>query len=188
MLLWYYFQQIDKTQTTEASRWGNEIYTFNDNHRCFCNMWRCADALSHSHFLLQGIFLHTVAISLSRESSLSRDWTDIPYVSCIGGRVLYHERHLGSPQNSWSRFSNIGLAKMFEFLIASYGKTWTNCLSYQWDKDIRMIKPHEILVLWIKSLYELLPSRGHSWINLIQLVKGHVLVTMLEIQHTQVRW
>ena len=31
------------------------------------------------------------------ESSWPRDWTHIPYVSCIGRRVLYHRRHLGSP-------------------------------------------------------------------------------------------
>ena len=32
-----------------------------------------------------------------RESSRPRDWTHVPYVSCTGRRVLYHQRHLGSP-------------------------------------------------------------------------------------------
>ena len=47
-----------------------------------------------------GIFLtrilEQVAISSSRGSSRPRDQTCISYVSC-GRRVLYHQRHLGSP-------------------------------------------------------------------------------------------
>ena len=46
-------------------------------------------------FLLQGIF---PTQGSSRVSLQPRDGTFIGYVSCIGRQVLYHQRHLGSPQ------------------------------------------------------------------------------------------
>ena len=47
--------------------------------------------------ILQAKILEWVAISFSRGSSRARDRTHTSYVSCIGRRVLYHQRHLGRP-------------------------------------------------------------------------------------------
>ena len=44
--------------------------------------------------------LEWVAISFSRGSSWSRDWTCVSYVSCTGRSFLYHWPHLGSSLNS----------------------------------------------------------------------------------------
>ena len=43
---------------------------------------------SSAHGIFQAIILEWVTISSSRESSQSRDWTHISYVSCIGRWVL----------------------------------------------------------------------------------------------------
>ena len=53
------------------------------------------------HGILQARILEWVAMSSSRGSSLSRDWTLISYVSCTGRWVLYHYRHLGSLRSKW---------------------------------------------------------------------------------------
>ena len=61
------------------------------------------DPMDHSppgssvHGILQPRTLEWVAISSSRGSSLPREGTHIPHVSCIGRRVVYHWFHLGSP-------------------------------------------------------------------------------------------
>ena len=59
----------------------------------------------HRHSLpgssVHGIFpariLEWVAMPSSRVSFQPRDWTHVPYVSCMGRRVIYHQCHLGSP-------------------------------------------------------------------------------------------
>ena len=43
---------------------------------------------------LQARILERVAMLSSRGSSRPGDWTCVSYVSCIGGQVLCHERHL----------------------------------------------------------------------------------------------
>ena len=48
----------------------------------------------------QARILEWVAVPSSRRSSQPRDWTQVSYISCIDRRVLYHERHLGSPHSS----------------------------------------------------------------------------------------
>ena len=57
----------------------------------------CSPPGSSVHGILQARILEQVAISFSRGSSRPRDRTYISYVSCIGRRVLYHQRHPGSP-------------------------------------------------------------------------------------------
>ena len=52
---------------------------------------------SSVHGILQARLLEWVALSSSRGSSPSRDGTCTSYVSCIGGRLLYHSCHPGSP-------------------------------------------------------------------------------------------
>ena len=49
------------------------------------------------HGFLQARTLEQVVITSSRGSSPSRDRTQVSYVSCIDGRVLYHHCHSGSP-------------------------------------------------------------------------------------------
>ena len=51
---------------------------------------------SSVHGILQARILEWVAISFFSGSFQPRDWTCGSYVSCIGRRILYHYRHLGS--------------------------------------------------------------------------------------------
>ena len=57
----------------------------------------CSLPGSPVHGILQARILNWVAIHSSRGSSWPRGWTCVFYVSCIGGWVLYHYHHLGSP-------------------------------------------------------------------------------------------
>ena len=45
------------------------------------------------HGILQARILGWIAITSSRESSRTRDWTCVSSVSCIGRWVLYHQHH-----------------------------------------------------------------------------------------------
>ena len=57
----------------------------------------CSPPGSSVHGILQSRILEWIAISSSRGSSQPRDRTGISFSSCIGGRILYHQHHLGSP-------------------------------------------------------------------------------------------
>ena len=61
-----------------------------------CVPMDCSPLGSSVHEILQSRILEWVAISFSIGSSLPRDQTQIPYVCCIGRRVLYHQYYLGS--------------------------------------------------------------------------------------------
>ena len=61
-----------------------------------CNPMDCSPPGSSVHEILQARILEWVAMPSSRGSSPARDRTRVSCVSCIGRRVLYHERHLGS--------------------------------------------------------------------------------------------
>ena len=56
---------------------------------------------SSVHGIFQARILEWVAMPSSRGSSQPKDLTCISYVSCIGRRVLYHSRHLGSQLPKW---------------------------------------------------------------------------------------
>ena len=55
-----------------------------------CNLMDCSLPGSSVHEILQSRIPECVAISFSMGSSPPRDQTQIPYVCCIGRRVLYH--------------------------------------------------------------------------------------------------
>ena len=55
-----------------------------------CNPTDCRPPGSSVHGIFQARILEHVAISFSRESSRSRDWTHVSCISCIGRWVLYH--------------------------------------------------------------------------------------------------
>ena len=57
--------------------------------RHFAILWTVACDAPLSMGILQARMLKWVAISSSRESSQTRDWICISYVSCIGRQVLY---------------------------------------------------------------------------------------------------
>ena len=57
----------------------------------------CSPAGYSVHGILQARILEWVAMLSSRGSSWPRDQTQISYISCIGGWVLFHYRHLRSP-------------------------------------------------------------------------------------------
>ena len=67
----------------------------------------CSPPGSSVHGILQARILKWVALPSFRGSSQPRDQTQVPCVSCIGGRVLYYQCHLGSPcstilSSSWA--------------------------------------------------------------------------------------
>ena len=49
---------------------------------------------SSDHGILQAKLLEWVAISFSRGSSLSKDWTYVSCISCIARWIIYHQFHL----------------------------------------------------------------------------------------------
>ena len=53
---------------------------------------------SSIHGILQGRILEWIYMPSSRVSSQPKDQTHVSYVSCICRQVLYHQHHLGSPQ------------------------------------------------------------------------------------------
>ena len=55
-----------------------------------CYPMDCSSPDSSVHGILQARILESIAISSSRRSSQSRDWTQVSYVSCIGRRVIDH--------------------------------------------------------------------------------------------------
>ena len=62
-----------------------------------CDPMDCSPPGSSVHGILQARILEWAAIPFSRGSSPPRDGTSIPYVSCIGRLIPYHQHHLGSP-------------------------------------------------------------------------------------------
>ena len=48
------------------------------------------------HEISQGRIVEWIAISYSRGSSQSRDWTRVSFISCTGSGILYHQHHLGN--------------------------------------------------------------------------------------------
>ena len=54
----------------------------------------CSSPGSSVHEISQATTLERVAISYCRGPSWPRDWTCLPYVACIGRRILCHRRHL----------------------------------------------------------------------------------------------
>ena len=58
------------------------------------DLMNCSSPGSSVHEISQATTLKRVAISCSRGPSWPRDWTCLPYVACIGRRILYHWRHL----------------------------------------------------------------------------------------------
>ena len=91
-----------------------------------CNPVDCNTPGSSVHGILQTRTLEWVAMPSSRGSSRPRDRT-YTYVSCIGRRVLYHARHLGStltsgpPENSQQ----------------------CNCLENEWEIYVLMWNYHQ---------------------------------------------
>ena len=62
-----------------------------------CDSTDCNLLGSSANGISQARILEWVAVPSSRGSSKPRDQTGLSYVSCTGGRVLYHCCHLGSP-------------------------------------------------------------------------------------------
>ena len=67
------------------------------SHVWLCDPMDCSPPGSSIHGILQARILEWVAMPSSTGSSQSRDCTWDSYVSCIGRRVLYHQRHLEGP-------------------------------------------------------------------------------------------
>ena len=101
----FLFRAWDFSQAKSESLWSEQMV-----HLCSCmhakSLQSCPTLYgpmnynppgSSVHGILQARILEWVAMPSSRGSSRPRDWTWVSYVSRIGGWILYHWRHLGSP-------------------------------------------------------------------------------------------
>ena len=72
---------------------------------CFSCVWLCNPRSPGSsvHGILQARTLERAAMPFSRGSSQPRGRTRDSYTFCIGGQVLRHQCHLGSPGNNVQR-------------------------------------------------------------------------------------
>ena len=70
------------------------------SHPTLCDPIECSPPGSSVHGTLQARILEWISVPSFRRSSLPRDSTCVSYVSCIGRRSLYHQRHLRSPQGT----------------------------------------------------------------------------------------
>ena len=60
------------------------------SYATLCNPMDCNLLSSSVHGIFQARILEWVAISYSRGSSRTRDWTHISSISCIGRQILHH--------------------------------------------------------------------------------------------------
>ena len=65
--------------------------------RLFATLWTVAHQAPCVDGVLQARVLEWVPRSFSRGSSLPRDWTYVPNLSCIDRRILYHLAPPGKP-------------------------------------------------------------------------------------------
>ena len=66
-----------------------------------CSPMDCSPPGFSVHGILQARILEWVAISSSRGSSWLSDWTQVPYVSCTGRRVLYTRTTWEAPSSPY---------------------------------------------------------------------------------------
>ena len=77
--------------------------------RTFCYPMDCRPPGSSVQGIFQARILKRVAISYSRGSSWSRDWTSISCLSCTGRWILYHCA-TWETLNTWFQFITLTLA------------------------------------------------------------------------------
>ena len=71
---------------------------------------------SSVHGILQVRMLERVAISSYRGIFPTQGLNSIPYVSCTGRQVLYHQHHLGSPICYTTSFSSLKFSEIYDKL------------------------------------------------------------------------
>ena len=82
-----------------------------------CDHMDCSLPGSSVHGILQARILEWAAMPFFRGSSQARDQARNSSVSCTGRQVLYHYRHLGSPQSRGNTDLNItALNRISEYM------------------------------------------------------------------------
>ena len=116
--------------------------------------------LIHCHTvcgILQTRILERVAISFSRVSSWSRDWTCVSYISCIGRWILYHQHHLGSPDEEEETF--YFLYFFFKWFTLHQRDDYSNQNNFGASSAVRT---HSCFLAWQKGALDLLkPQTCH---------------------------
>ena len=111
---------------------------------------------SSVHAILQARTLEWVAISSSRGSSQSRDWTCISYVSCIAGRFF-------TAESSGKPFHTAWAVKCPLYVFS------VSCLIL---KDVEIRRDSVFFVLWDRQVFlgrlnmSLLTSEDIRWLQL----------------------
>ena len=100
--------------------------------------------------ILQARTLEWVACPPPGESSRPRDQTHVPYISCIGRQVLYHQHLLGNPALSLAPIKSLFLKSIHlekrntrlpypsSFLLAILSSTWLSSLAPWLPTALRM--------------------------------------------------
>ena len=134
-----------------------------------CNSINWSPQVSSVHIIFQARILEWVAISYSRGSSQSRDWTHASCISGIGKLILYH----------WVTWNLIGeleahtrlyLCFLFPLNVTKWRKVWSilkrfsfQFLHHFYDiyfAHISIMKPYE----YINILIEIKPTiLGNTW-------------------------
>ena len=84
-----FWEFLSPANLITCARWKG-VYVLIQSCSTLCDPMGCGPAGFSVHGILQARILEWVAISSSRGSSWSRDWTCVSYVSCICRWDLYH--------------------------------------------------------------------------------------------------
>ena len=148
----------------------------------FCDIMDCSLPNSSVHGIFQEKILECAAISYSSGSSLSRGWTHITWISCIGKWILYHLGNLLTDlfwvNRTWNR---MGLALASAISISGL------------PPNMPVSNDHRVLELqWLNFSPEwssgsslpghlLLGERERSWAWLFCLIHAHTLNSQISL-------
>ena len=141
------------------------------SHLTLCDDMDCSPQGSSIHGIFQARILEWVAIPSSRECSGPRNRTQVSSVSCIGRRVLYHQRHLGSPRE------NAALTLKVSFL---YRRRWSMSfpLAYLWSKQ----------VMWQQQGSKVESSPQEWAMNLYKNNTAYLVTISTDRKSTSLKW
>ena len=89
-----------------------------------CDPLDCSPPGSSVHGIFQARILEWIANSSSRGSSWPKDRTHVSCISCIGGQVLYHLSHQGSPH-----------ILLYLQVKEHYTCRWEGCSRWRWHMN-----------------------------------------------------
>ena len=169
-----------------------------------CDLMDCSLSCSSVHGILQARILEWIAISSSRGSSQLRDWTRVPWVSCIVGgfftteppglhiqcsaaaaaKSLQSYLTLCDPRDSsppGSPIPGILPARTLEWVAISFSNAW------KWKVKVKLLSRVWLLATPWTAAYQASPSMGFSrrgyWSGVPLLSPLRPLLLLLLLSH-----